>query len=454
MTGTELAKICIRHSRDPHLIVDHQNQVLYGNPAFFQLFRLSEDIPLSLEHLGPVNLLAELHAASPMTATEVPPHLDFSTRLELHGETLPVRVITQSIRMQRDERLRLLTLQPLRRRPDENCEPLTSREEAPEAASAVVDPVHPLVSRDPECRKALHFARKVASSDVRVVLLGESGTGKTHVARAMHAHSPRASEPFIEVNCAAIPEELLESELFGHIRGAFSGAISDRVGRFEAADGGTLFLDEIGEMSPKLQAKLLRAVQDGTFERVGENQPRSVNVRVISASNRDLTAMAANNQFRTDLFYRLAVASVYLPPLRERPLDLAEAISQFEQRHQVVVADALRNKLLNYSWPGNFREMENVFQCMCLRAKNGVIHDFPLSDPLAPGLAGMREATSNLNAAAQDYAPAPSSRMEHPEARRLREALVANSGNRTRAARALGIDRTTLWRKMHRYNMT
>ncbi|WP_018879572.1 MULTISPECIES: sigma-54-dependent Fis family transcriptional regulator [unclassified Thioalkalivibrio] len=454
MTGTELAKICIRHSRDPHIIVDDQDNVVFGNPAFHTLFNLPENVPLTLARLGPLDLRQALDDASTNAHAGPMANVDFTLSVDLDGESLPLRVIEQSVRMQGDERLRLITLQPLRRRSEES-ETLTT---------ARAWPTDTLRSLDGECRKALAFARKVAGSDVRVVILGESGTGKTRVARALHRLSPRAGKPFVEVNCAAIPEELLESELFGHVRGAFSGAVNDREGRFEAAHGGTLFLDEIGEMSPKLQAKLLRAVQDGTFERVGENQSRIVDVRVVAASNKDLRSLVASGEFRSDLFYRLAVATVFLPPLRERPLDLQQALDEFESANEVRLASDLRSKLMAYSWPGNFRELENAFQCMCLRSRNGEIRDFELSDPLVQATSGIQSAAANLpsndgegadttsppDAVAEDSLARAS---EDAEARRLREALIANAGNRTRTARELGMDRTTLWRKMHRYNL-
>nr|WP_018935416.1 sigma 54-interacting transcriptional regulator [Thioalkalivibrio sp. ALJ24] len=317
-------------------------------------------------------------------------------------------------------------------------------------------------SADPICHHQMVFARRAAGSDIRMLLLGESGTGKTRLARGIHAYSPRANGPFVEVNCAAIPEELLESELFGHVRGAFSGAVADREGRFESADGGTLFLDEIGELPLRLQSKLLRAVQDGQFERVGENITRRVNVRILSASNQDLQGRVDTGQFRADLFYRLAVATVELPPLRSRPLDLAATLDHFIAEHGLRLAPALRKKLENHSWPGNFRELENVFACLELHAEDtGYVEDFPLPENRPPGHSPTPDPRARAHRAEgppglPDPIPAgpdSSTAGEPDEARRLRQALAAHNGNRTRAARSLGIDRTTLWRKLHRYNL-
>ncbi len=465
MTTTELAEICIRHSRDPHLISDTRGRVLFANPAFHQTLQIPPDARLTLDQLGPLNLDAHLREAAiaagddEADARNTLHALHFTLMAELEGESLPLEVISQPLRLNDDSRaLRLITLQPQRRR-------TTAVETVYEDGRAGLDDSH-FHSHDAHCRPTLQFARRVAGSDVRVMLLGESGTGKTRLARAIHQTSRRAHAPFVEINCAAIPEELLESELFGHARGAFSGAVSDRIGRFEAADSGTLFLDEIGEMSQRLQAKLLRAVQDGAFERVGENTTRQVDVRILAASNQDLRSRVEAGKFRTDLFYRLAVATVEIPPLRERPQDLAANLQDYEVHHGIRIAAHLKEKLREYPWPGNFRELENVFECLTLHARDGQVDDFPLPEPMrvdahtadtihAPHThghhgdsAGGAEPNGSRTHGARD--PQAS---EHPEARRLRDALVAHAGNRSQTARALGMDRSTLWRKLHRYQL-
>ncbi|WP_018872102.1 sigma-54-dependent Fis family transcriptional regulator [Thioalkalivibrio sp. ALJ16] len=464
MTTTELAEICIRHSRDPHLISDARGRVLFANPAFHQTLQIPPGTRLTLDQLGPLNLETHLKEAAiaagePADASRTSQPLHFSLMAELDDETLPLEVISQPLRLNDDARaLRLITLQPQRRR-------TTAVETIHEDGRDGLDDSH-FHSFDAECRSALQFARRIAASDVRVMLLGESGTGKTRLARAIHRSSRRTSAPFVEINCAAIPEELLESELFGHARGAFSGAVADRIGRFESADGGTLFLDEIGEMSQRLQAKLLRAVQDGAFERVGENETRQVDVRILAASNQDLRARVEAGEFRTDLFYRLAVASVEIPPLRSRPQDLAATLETYEVHNGIRIAPRLRQRLQEHPWPGNFRELENVLECLSLHARDGQVDDFPLPRPIridAAHDAGVDRAAGDTTAPAR--APSAGANghaaksgpeltgAEHPEARRLREALIANAGNRSQTARSLGMDRSTLWRKLHRYQL-
>ena len=210
---------------------------------------------------------------------------------------------------------------------------------------------------------------RVADNDVTVLIRGESGVGKELVARAIHDRSPRRPRPFVKVNCAAVPDDLLESELFGHEKGAFTGAASLRVGKFEHADGGTLMLDEIGEMKPQMQGKLLHVLQDGEFSRLGSNKRVSADVRVLAATNRDLESMLAKSEFREDLYYRLKVIEVFVPPLRERRDEIPQLIEFFTARYakrynrrEPAISQTLQDALLNYSWPGNVRELENVMK--------------------------------------------------------------------------------------------
>ncbi len=474
MKATELVEICIRQSRDPQLIADERGNVILANDALYQLLDATPEGAPSLRELGPVDLQAHLLRAATTNndapACGVPVLQDFHDELALRDGALPIRIVSQPLELEgHPSGLRLIALQPQRRRPRGPAESDPASVPAPAG-----DDFH---SRDIACRAPLAFARRAATSDVRMMLLGESGTGKTRLARAIHRASTRTEAPFVEINCAAIPEELLESELFGHARGAFSGAVSERIGRFEAADGGTLFLDEIGEMSPRLQAKLLRAVQDGAFERVGENTTREVDVRILAASNRNLREQAEQGHFRTDLYYRLAVATVELPPLRQRPKDLAAALDAFCERQQLIIGDALRGRLMQHPWPGNFRELENVCECLALHARHGRVDDFPLPDPASfaeatldarahgaspahgngagTGAPGRGNGNGNGNGHAWNgEADSGDGFAEEPEeARRLRAALAAHAGNRSRAARALGMNRSTLWRKLHRYHL-
>ncbi len=237
-----------------------------------------------------------------------------------------------------------------------------------------------IVGESPALRQALEQVKLVAPTDANVIILGESGTGKELIARAVHERSKRSGGPLIRVNCAAIPRELFESEFFGHVKGAFTGAVQQRTGRFELADGGTLFLDEVGEIPIELQGKLLRVLQEGTFERVGEEQTREVNVRVISATNRDLREEMEARRFRQDLYYRLSVFPVELPPLRERRGDipllvqhLALAVSRRLGRHAPVILDQTLKQLCNYDWPGNIRELQNVIERAVITSRDGIL---------------------------------------------------------------------------------
>src|SRR5690348_10204698 len=233
--------------------------------------------------------------------------------------------------------------------------------------AAVAEESSALIFKDPAMKAVLKLADQVAPSDASILITGESGTGKEVMARYIHAHSKRASKPFISVNCAAIPENLLESELFGHEKGAFTGAVARRIGKFEEANGGTLLLDEISEMHPRLQAKLLRAIQEREIDRVGGTQPVKVDIRLVATSNRDLEAEARAGNFREDLYFRLNVVNVHVPPLRERPKDIDMLADFFAKKYAEVnalpqrrLSAALREKLTLHAWRGNVRELENA----------------------------------------------------------------------------------------------
>lgn len=246
-----------------------------------------------------------------------------------------------------------------------------------------------IVGSSPALVKVLQQIAVVAATEASVLILGESGTGKELVARDIHEHSARKDRSLVKVNCASIPKELFESEFFGHVRGAFTGAVKDRVGRFELADGGTLFLDEIGEIPLDLQAKLLRVLQEGTFERVGEERTRKVDIRLVAATNRDLLAEAKAGRFRLDLYYRLSVFPIELPPLRERREDIpaltAHFLSQSAKRMLVPVPKLTRahaRELMAYDWPGNVRELQNVVERAVILSRNGPLR-FDLGNVLS-----------------------------------------------------------------------
>jgi formate hydrogenlyase transcriptional activator len=243
-----------------------------------------------------------------------------------------------------------------------------------------------IVGNSPALEVALAQVERVAVTDSTVLVLGETGTGKELIARAIHNISPRCGRPFVKINCAAMPLDLLESELFGHERGAFTGAISQRIGRFELADTGTLFLDEIGDLPISLQPKLLRVLQEQEFERLGSSTTLRVNVRLVAATHRDLTELVRQNRFRLDLFYRLHVVPITLPPLRERRKDITALVMHFVELHSqrmgkriVEVQPETMKAFKSYSWPGNIRELQNLVERAVIMSNDGV-----LANPLAP----------------------------------------------------------------------
>jgi len=294
-----------------------------------------------------------------------------------------------------------------------------------------------LIGRAPAIRRVFQLIMNLEKSDATVLVTGESGTGKELVARAIHAHSPRRDGPFVAVNCGAVPGELLESELFGHARGAFTSAVRDRIGRVELAANGTLFLDEVGDLPPPLQVKLLRVLQERSFERVGESHSRKMGARVIAATNVDLAQAMADGRFRDDLYYRLRVVPIVVPPLRERREDveplarhLLHRVGSRNGRLLRLSPDAMR-ALLAYPWPGNVRELENALEyalAVC-RGPTVLPEDLPVE--------------------VQRLVPATLP-VERPREERalIERTLVTHHWSREGAARALGMSRTTLWRKM------
>jgi len=316
-----------------------------------------------------------------------------------------------------------------------------------------------LVSRDPRMRRIFDTIESVANSRVSILIQGESGTGKTVLARAIHERSDGADGPFVVVNCGALPPNLLESELFGHVRGAFTGAVRDREGKFEAADGGTIFLDEIATASPDLQVKLLRVIEEGRFERVGESTTRSVDVRVLSATNCDLEQEVAAGRFRADLFYRTHVVGIEVPPLRERtsdiPLLAGRFLERFRSLHGRDVAGldpAALARLCSHPWPGNVRELENTIERGVLLCRSGLLR---VRD-LWPEESSAQDETEGepLGSSFDEIPLLPLKKaLEIPERWLIRRALERCGGNRQETARSLGINRTTLFNKMRKYGL-
>jgi PAS domain S-box-containing protein len=305
-----------------------------------------------------------------------------------------------------------------------------------------------IIARSPKMQEIFDLVEVVAKSDVTVLLQGESGTGKELIASTIRALSHRRGGPFIRVSCAALPESLLESELFGHVRGAFTGAIKDKLGRFELADKGTIFLDEVGMMNPSIQVKLLRVLQELEFERVGGTRTIKVDVRVIAASNQDLQRAVQEGRFREDLFYRLNVVPIMVPPLRERKEDISLLVSSILERliakaqwKASKVSPEAMNLLIEYDWPGNIRELENAVEYAVIRTAGDTL----IPQSLPPWIMGRSE------------------RADRPQllvnivGQREREEIIKKvaecQGKVSDAAKALGVGRTTLWRKMKRYQI-
>jgi two-component system response regulator FlrC len=312
-------------------------------------------------------------------------------------------------------------------------------------ATEAVFPFGEIIAGDSKMQAALDLGRSVAPTDATVLITGETGTGKELMARAIHHWSPRAEQAFVAVNCAALAEALLESELFGHEKGAFTGAVAQRRGRFELAHEGTLFLDEIGEMSPALQAKLLRVLEEGTLERVGGTKTVTVDVRVIAATHRDLTQMVAAGTFRGDLFYRLSVFPIHLPPLRERPSDilpLAEHILRNVTgrlgKRIAGFAEEAAALLQGYGWPGNIRELQNVVERAAILCQ------------------GEQILAAHLNLVPASPAPTAAGRKTLKELEReaILAALTACQGNRRTAAEQLGIGLRTLYTRLREYGIS
>lgn len=307
-----------------------------------------------------------------------------------------------------------------------------------------------IIGGSPRMKTIFDMIKQVAPTDARVLISGESGTGKEKVAKVIHLNSSRSDKPFVGLNCAALSEGILESELFGHEKGAFTGAVSQRKGRFEYADGGTMFLDEVGDMPISTQIKLLRVIEEGEIVRVGSNIPVSVDVRILSATNRDLDEAIRDGKFREDLFYRLKVVTIDLPPLRERradiPLMIRAFIDEFSKKYHkegIQITKAARNLLIKYRWPGNVRELMNCIESMVavtsdktLDTEDIPVHIRRVALPPPPA----REKLVGVN-------------LEEMEKELIRDALEKVGGNREEAAKLLGIGERTLYRKITKYGL-
>ena len=322
-----------------------------------------------------------------------------------------------------------------------------------------------MIGRTKPMQTVFQQIRQVAPTDTTVCILGESGTGKELVANAIHQHSRRSAKPFIKINCAAIPENLLESEIFGHEKGSFTGAVKQRKGKFELADGGTILLDEISEMDQSLQAKLLRVLQEQEFERVGGSETLKLDVRVVVSTNANLAERIKAGSFREDLFYRVSVFTIQLPPLKERAEDVPlladfflRAFSRNLNKTINGITPGALDTLVRYSWPGNIRQMQNAIERACVMVPEGKAIDIQY---LPPEMLSYEKAAvpSEPAAAATVQEPVietrlPDVTMDEIEKMAIEQALEKYNGNRTQAARALNIGVKTLYRKIEKYNLT
>jgi len=404
----------------------------HHNRAFDK--RLSNDDPMPVRYAEVTGVRKD--------GSEFPLEIRF-TRAIVDGDTLFVgaaRDITQRVEARREiERLNA----ELARERD------YLREEVKEAFSH-----GDIIGSSPALRRCLEQVDAVASTEANVLVVGESGVGKELFARAIHEASARADKPLVRVNCASVPKELFESEFFGHVRGAFTGAVKDRVGRFQLAEGGTLFLDEVGEIPLDLQSKLLRVLQEREFERVGEDETRRVDVRIVAATNRDLQREAGAGRFREDLYYRLSVFPIVVPPLRERAEDIAALARHFLRlscarlkRPTPAMSDDDARRLAAYPWPGNIRELQNVIERAAILSRDGNLQLGALvPDAASPGGAASPTAASTASSRRRP-------RAADVTAQQLRAALDQHGGNVSRAARDLGLSRQALYRRLEKLQL-
>ncbi|MFN3884476.1 MAG: sigma-54 interaction domain-containing protein [Rhodocyclaceae bacterium] len=427
------------------LLTSVEGQVLFVNEALLQLLEIpAQRPPRTLNDVGGINLKLTItrglieNGFDDAVSRRQKGVVEIERWLDLPSGRRCFRLRTGLIERQRASSLRFVLLRDV-------TEMARLREAAQGGASL------DFITRDGEMREVLRQLRQAAPTEAYVLIQGESGTGKNVLARQLHRSSPRSAHPLVEVNCAAIPSELLESEFFGHVKGAFTGAVGDRIGRFAAADRGTLFLDEVGEVPLHLQAKFLRAVQERCFEPVGSNRSKSVDVRIVSASNRNLKDAVEARQFRADLYYRLSVITLRIPPLRSRKADIPLLIEHFLDQltargyaRAALSPEAIR-LLLDYPWPGNVRELENALEHALICAVDGVIKP----ESLPQDIRDYHQAEGTLRTPQTALTGDADSQLRG----QIMFALKRCEGNKAAAARMLGIDRTTLWRRMRRLGL-
>jgi len=426
------------------IIADPHGTVIYQNPAAMELFGRSNEPVTRLREIGDFNLqksilraaidAGEMDAAGRPTGQFV----RFEHRIRVNDSYRYLQFHCGLVNTSaKNEKLRLILIR--------------DKTEQRQLEAVFNHSLHDMSTNDPRMLEILNRIQQIAPTNASLLLQGESGTGKTQLARMIHRFSHRSHMPFVEVNCAAIPESLIESELFGHVKGSFTGASQEREGRFQAANHGTLFLDEITEMPLHLQAKLLRAVQDQEFEMVGSDKTIKVDVRIISASNRNLKDMVNNGEFRSDLFYRLAVIPLTLPSLRHRPGDIPVLINHFCQRlakrgyktSELECSNEAMRLMMDYPWPGNVRELENAVEhgIICTTGNTVNVESLPQD---------IREY--HLSGSHHNHYDSDSSEDDKMK-QNIEAALKESDGNKAQAAQILKIDRSTLWRRMQKFNL-
>jgi len=424
------------------MVTDNLGNVLYHNPAVRSLLGIDPNKPIKKMHdIGKFNLQkAILRAAIDAGETDAAGKpsdnfISFEQQFKHEDSYRLVEIISRLITSKdHHEKHRLILF---RDRTDTRH------------MEAVFNPMgKKMITQDPRMLEIIDRIYQIAPTNAFILLQGESGTGKTQLGRMIHTRSNRAEQAFVEVNCAAIPESLIESELFGHVKGAFTGATSDRPGRFQSANMGTLFLDEVGEIPLHLQAKLLKAIQDQEFEMVGSDKPVRVNVRIIAASNKNLRMMVDKGKFRADLFYRLAVIPITIPSLRQRPGDISLLSKQFCSRlvargypENVKCSNEATRIMMDYPWPGNVRELENAVEHGLICAIDGVVKSESLPQDIREY---SRNMNKQINASEND---------EQQHASEIESILKLVNGNKAEAARMLEVNRTTLWRWIQKYDI-
>lgn len=422
------------------VITTENGELVYHNPAAYEFLGLSPDSPiLSLKQFGPVNIQKSILRAS-LEAGEADaagrPSGKFVSFVEkvFDGNDYRHLEFQSGLVTLKDEKTRLRLVLIADRTERARLNAVLSEESSQD-----------MITKDQKMLSLLTRIKQVATTNACVLLQGESGTGKTQIARMLHQISDRQDHPFVEINCAAIPETLIEAELFGYVKGAFTGANQNRAGRFLSANKGTLFLDEISEIPIHLQATLLRAIQDQCFEPVGSDETLNVDVRIVAASNKNLRTLVDEEKFRADLYYRIAVIPLTVPALRDRPGDIPILIKHFYNKlssrgypKDIQFKHDAMTLMMDYIWPGNVRELENAVEHGVICAINNWVE--PESLPL-----DVRRYSGKIveNKPVQD----------DDEKHNIINALKETNGNRAEAARILGIDRSTLWRKMNKYEI-